>query len=152
MNQNVNVAALRASFKLSQAKFAALLGISIDTLQNWEQKRREPDGPAKVLLRLVRAHPEALLAPEPARVQAVAEVARRYDVVAKGLPHLPGLGPSRHAQLVADLKLTPEARVRVAEETARAVPARGTARVHRVIGFDRYADYLDWKQRPHRDA
>jgi putative transcriptional regulator len=59
-----NIAALRARFKLS-AKFAALLGISIDTLQNWEQKRRQPDGPAKVLLRIARTHPEALLAATP---------------------------------------------------------------------------------------
>jgi putative transcriptional regulator len=62
VNSNTpNVAALRARFKLSQAKFAALLGISVDTLQNWEQKRRLPDGPAKVLLRIARTHPEALL-------------------------------------------------------------------------------------------
>ena len=60
-----NVAGLRARFKLSQAKFAALLGISIDTLQNWEQKRRQPDGPAKVLLRIAGTHPEALLAATP---------------------------------------------------------------------------------------
>jgi putative transcriptional regulator len=45
-----DVATLRATFKLSQAKFAALLGISVDTLQNWEQHRRQPEGPAKVLL------------------------------------------------------------------------------------------------------
>ncbi len=56
-----DVAALRARFKLSQSKFAALLGISVDTLQNWEQGRREPDGPARVLLRVAAAHPEALL-------------------------------------------------------------------------------------------
>ena len=56
-----NVAGLRASFKLSQVKFAALLGISVDTLQNWEQKRREPDGPAKVLLRIARTHPEVVV-------------------------------------------------------------------------------------------
>lgn len=56
-----DVAGLRAHFKLSQAKFAALLGISVDTLQNWEQHRRKPDGPAKVLLRVAAAHPEALL-------------------------------------------------------------------------------------------
>ncbi len=57
-----DVAALRASFKLSQGKFAALLGISIDTLQNWEQRRRRPEGPAKVLLRVASMHPEALMA------------------------------------------------------------------------------------------
>lgn len=57
-----DVAALRARFRLSQAKFAALLGISVNTLQNWEQQRRRPEGPAKVLLRVAAAHPEALLA------------------------------------------------------------------------------------------
>lgn len=56
------MAALRESFKLSQATFAALLGISVDTLQNWEQRRRRPEGPAKVLLRVAAMHPEALLA------------------------------------------------------------------------------------------
>jgi putative transcriptional regulator len=58
---SLDVAALRGRFKLSQAKFAALLGISVSTLQNWEQGRREPEGPAKVLLRVAAAHPEALL-------------------------------------------------------------------------------------------
>ncbi len=61
-----DVAALRARFKLSQAKFAALLGISVDTLQNWEQRRRQPEGPAKVLLRIAATHPEVLLAVSPA--------------------------------------------------------------------------------------
>ncbi|MBK6422845.1 MAG: helix-turn-helix domain-containing protein [Gemmatimonadetes bacterium] len=55
------IVALRRQFGLSQAKFAALLGISTGTLQNWEQGRRAPDGPAKVLLRVAAAHPEALL-------------------------------------------------------------------------------------------
>lgn len=57
-----DVAALRAYFRLSQPKFAALLGISVDTLQNWEQGRRRPEGPAVVLLRVAAAYPEALLA------------------------------------------------------------------------------------------
>jgi putative transcriptional regulator len=57
-----DVAALRAKFKLSQTKFAALLGISVDTLQNWEQQRRQPEGPAKVLLRIAATHPEVLVA------------------------------------------------------------------------------------------
>ncbi len=56
-----DVASLRAQFKLSQAKFAALLGISIDTLQNWEQHRRAPEGPARVLLRIAAINPDALL-------------------------------------------------------------------------------------------
>jgi putative transcriptional regulator len=56
-----DVAVLRARFGLSQAKFAALLGISVNTLQNWEQRRRNPDGPGKVLLRVAALHPDALL-------------------------------------------------------------------------------------------
>ena len=56
-----DVAALRGHFQLSQVKFAALLGISVDTLQNWEQGRRRPEGPARVLLRVAAAHPEVLL-------------------------------------------------------------------------------------------
>ena len=59
--EHPNAAALRAHFGLSQAKFAKLLGISVDTLQNWEQGRRQPDGPALVLLRVAAAHPEVLL-------------------------------------------------------------------------------------------
>lgn len=61
LKADVDVATLRASFRLSQAKFAALLGISVDTLQNWEQGRRTPDGPARILLRVAAVHPEALL-------------------------------------------------------------------------------------------
>ena len=58
---SLDVAALRARFKLSQEKFAALLGISVSTLRNWEQGRREPEGPAQVLLRVAAEHLEALL-------------------------------------------------------------------------------------------
>lgn len=57
----LDVAALRARFRLSQVKFAALLGISVNTLQNWEQGRRQPEGAARVLLRVAAAHPDALL-------------------------------------------------------------------------------------------
>jgi len=56
-----DVAAIREEYGLSQAKFAALLGISVRTLQNWEQGRRQPQGPAKVLLRVASRHPEAVL-------------------------------------------------------------------------------------------
>ena len=51
----------RGKLGLSQSKFAAILGISAGTLQNWEQGRREPTGAAKVLLRIAVKHPEVLL-------------------------------------------------------------------------------------------
>ena len=56
-----DVRALREGYGLSQTQFAALLGISPGTLRNWEQGRRKPEGSARVLLRVVARHPEAVL-------------------------------------------------------------------------------------------
>lgn len=49
---------IRAKLKLSQSAFAALLGVSTRTLQDWEQGRRSPQGPAIALLRIAEQHPE----------------------------------------------------------------------------------------------
>ncbi len=51
---------IREQLGLSQNKFALLLGISVSTLQNWEQGRRKPEGPAKVLLNVAANYPEAV--------------------------------------------------------------------------------------------
>ena len=56
-----NVRQVRQSYRLSQARFAALMGISAGTLRNWEQGRRKPEGSARILLRIVAKHPEAVL-------------------------------------------------------------------------------------------
>jgi putative transcriptional regulator len=56
-----NVKAIRKKIDLSQSAFAGLLGVSVRTLQEWEQGRRNPQGPAKALLRVADRHPEALL-------------------------------------------------------------------------------------------
>ena len=61
VNPESNIVRVRGKLGLSQSKFAAILGISADTLQNWEQGRRTPTGPAKVLLRIAAKHPEILL-------------------------------------------------------------------------------------------
>ena len=50
----------RLSVKLTQREFAKLLGVSIDTVQDWEQGRRSPRGAAKTLLRVVQSHPKVL--------------------------------------------------------------------------------------------
>ncbi len=55
------IAETRQDAGLSQASFAALLGVSIRTLQDWEQGRREPSGAAKTLIKVARLHPEILL-------------------------------------------------------------------------------------------
>jgi len=57
----INVQSIRKKYGLSQDKFAKLLGISISTLRNWEQGRRKPDGPARILLLVAAKHPEAIL-------------------------------------------------------------------------------------------
>jgi putative transcriptional regulator len=53
--------AIRERLGLSQSRFALIIGVSVRTLQNWEQGRREPEGPAKALLRVVDREPQAVL-------------------------------------------------------------------------------------------
>lgn len=50
----------RAKVGVSQSAFAQLLGVSLRTLQDWEQGRRRPTGAAQTLLRVASQHPEAL--------------------------------------------------------------------------------------------
>lgn len=56
-----DVAAIRAGAGLSQARFAELLGVSIRTLQDWEQGRRTPSGAARTLLLVAAKNPSVLL-------------------------------------------------------------------------------------------
>jgi putative transcriptional regulator len=56
-----DVASIREKTGLSQAKFAQLLGVSVRTLQDWEQGRRAPSGAAKTLLMVADKNPRALL-------------------------------------------------------------------------------------------
>ena len=53
----VDVAAVRAKTKLSQVAFAQKIGVSPGTLRNWEQNRRSPEGPARVLLAMIERNP-----------------------------------------------------------------------------------------------
>ena len=50
----------RISAGLSQSQFAALMGVSVRTLQDWEQGRRNPSGAAMTLLRIAAKHPEVI--------------------------------------------------------------------------------------------
>lgn len=48
---------IRAHTGLTQKEFAASIGVSLETLRNWEQKKRHPEGPARVLLALLHRNP-----------------------------------------------------------------------------------------------
>ncbi len=57
----IQVKTVRAATKLSQTKFANMIDVPVGTLRNWEQGRRDPTGPAKVLLRAIQKDPEHVL-------------------------------------------------------------------------------------------
>ena len=58
--EQVDVKAVRKRLGLSQTAFAARFGVSIGTLRDWEQKRRRPEGPARVLLTVIDREPKAV--------------------------------------------------------------------------------------------
>ena len=59
--EDPDVTAIREKYNMTQQEFSSLLGISIATLRNWEQGRRKPQGPAKVLLKIAEKRPKAIL-------------------------------------------------------------------------------------------
>jgi putative transcriptional regulator len=56
----VDVRKLRARMRLSQTQFAARFGFSLDSIQNWEQGHRQPEGPARTLLAVIARNPKAV--------------------------------------------------------------------------------------------
>jgi putative transcriptional regulator len=56
-----DIQAIRQAANLSQTRFAKLIGVNVRTLQNWEQGRTRPTGPARALLKIVASSPKAAL-------------------------------------------------------------------------------------------
>ena len=54
----INIAPMRKRFGLSQVEFAGAFGFNVSTLRDWEQGRRMPEGPARILLSIIDKHPE----------------------------------------------------------------------------------------------
>ena len=57
----LDIKRIRNRLHVSQAQFSLMIGVSKSPLQNWEQGRRQPEGPAKALLRIVDKRPQAVL-------------------------------------------------------------------------------------------
>ena len=55
-----DVRTIREAANISQSQFAKLIGANLRTLQNWEQQRTRPTGPAKALLKIVASNPKAI--------------------------------------------------------------------------------------------
>ena len=56
----MDINSIRNKLHKSQSEFALMIGVSLSTLQNWEQGRRKPDGPARALLKVASENPEAV--------------------------------------------------------------------------------------------
>jgi putative transcriptional regulator len=59
--ETTDVLAIRKAANLSQPRFAKLIGVNLRTLQNWEQGRTRPSGPARALLKIVASNPKSAI-------------------------------------------------------------------------------------------
>ena len=57
----VDIKAIRQRFEKSQREFAYMIGVSVATVQNWEQGRRRPEGPSRALLQVAAKNPQAVM-------------------------------------------------------------------------------------------
>ena len=56
-----DIKGIRRRLNKSQSEFAMMIGVSVSTLQNWEQGRRRPEGPARALLKVAAKKPDAVI-------------------------------------------------------------------------------------------
>lgn len=56
-----DIRAIREAANISQSQFARLIGVNLRTLQNWEQQRTRPTGPARALLKIVASNPRSAI-------------------------------------------------------------------------------------------
>ena len=58
--KDIDVKELRESLNLTQQDFANTFGVSVSTIRNWEQRLRQPEGPAKILLNVISYNPKCV--------------------------------------------------------------------------------------------
>ncbi len=77
----LDIKAIREKLCKSQADFARMIGVSVSTLQNWEQGRRKPEGPAKALLQVASKNPKAVFDQVPLGDEVQLEVQEKQVVI-----------------------------------------------------------------------
>ncbi len=127
----VDVKAVRRRLGLSQAAFAARFGVNLRTVQDWEQGRRRPEGPARLLLAVIERDPEVvprvLGAPE-----AKAGKARKQDIHV--VPHPAGGWATRREGATRASARHQTQRAAIAAARVRATRERVAVVVHRRDG------------------
>jgi putative transcriptional regulator len=78
---------VRERLDVSQGEFAVMIGVSPRTLQNWEQGRRQPEGPAKALLTIASRNPTAVLDALHGRRTGPTTKSRRFSTRATRVPN-----------------------------------------------------------------
>ena len=83
MPKAADVKSIRNALELSQESFAGFLGVSLGTVRNWEQKRREPQGPARALLLVAARQPRAVRAAFDSMSSPTTRSAKRQRIAAR---------------------------------------------------------------------
>ena len=97
MPKAADVPAIRKELGLSQPEFAGFMGVSLGTLRNWEQERREPQGPARALLLVASKQPAAVLAALEAAKPVVRSGTHKMGAKSKSLQARATMGTRRRA-------------------------------------------------------
>jgi putative transcriptional regulator len=97
MPKAADVPAIRKELGLSQPEFAGFMGVSLGTLRNWEQERREPQGPARALLLVASKQPAAVLAAMEAAKPVVRSGTHKVAAKRKTLQARETMGTRRRA-------------------------------------------------------
>jgi len=87
MPKAADVKSIRNALELSQESFAGFIGVSLGTVRNWEQKRREPQGPARALLLVAAKQPRAVRAAFNARFSTKARGPKRARPAPRAKAH-----------------------------------------------------------------
>jgi putative transcriptional regulator len=132
----LDVKAIRAKLQKSQSEFAQMIGVSVATLQNWEQGRRKPEGPARALLQVALYDPEAVQKALAMTYRAIHRNGQAAGATpSAALDALEDLLPDDAGTLVILQKFKPDVHFGT-EQQARLAELMGQLQAARAQGYD----------------